>query len=491
MNDFVLLSVDEMYKADALAMKAGVPGLELMEAAGRAIAAAIARRWRKQPVSVLCGPGNNGGDGFVVARLLGESGWPVRLGLLGDRDRLKGDAAANADRWQGPVEPLAAEILDGRALVVDALFGAGLTREIDGLARDVIEAINERKLDCVAVDIPSGVDGDSGAVMGAAAKAAVTVTFFRPKPGHFLLPGRRLSGDLEVADIGIPESVLGDIGPRPSRTWVNDPALWRDELPRPDLADNKYSRGHAVIAGGPEMTGAARLAARAARRAGAGLVTITTPPDVFLVYAREETGTLIKPVEGPEEFRDFIADPRKNAILIGPGAGVTGDTRDRVLAALALNKACVFDADALTVFKDQPEALFAAVASPVLLTPHEGEFGRVFPGLSGGKLERARRAAEQSGCVVLLKGADTVIAAPDGRAIINANAPAALATAGSGDVLAGLALGLIAQGINKGMEVFAAAAAAAWIHGAAAAAIGPGLIAEDLPDALPPVLAGV
>ena len=488
MNDFALLSVEEMYKADALAIKAGVPGLKLMEAAGRAIAAAVAGRWQKQPVAVLCGPGNNGGDGFVAARLLRQSGWPVRLGLLGGRDRLKGDAAVNADLWEGETDVLAAEILDGRALVIDALFGAGLAREIGGQARRVIEAINQRGLDCLAVDIPSGVDGDTGEVLGVAAEAALTVTFFRPKPGHFLLPGRRLSGDLEVADIGIPESVLGEIKPR---TRLNDPALWRDELPRPDLADNKYRRGHAVIAGGPEMTGAARLAARAARRVGAGLVTITTPPDVFTVYAREETGTLIKPVEGPEEFRDFIADRRKNAVLIGPGAGVTGATRAMVLAALALNKACVLDADALTVFKDKPEVLFDAVASPVLLTPHEGEFGRLFPTIDGGKLERARRAAEQSGCVVLLKGADTVIAAADGRAVINANAPPVLATAGSGDVLAGLALGLIVQGVNNGMEVFAAAAAAAWIHGAAGAAIGPGLIAEDLPDALPPVLAGL
>ena len=399
MNDFVILSVEEMYKADALAIKAGAPGLELMEAAGRAVSDAVAGRWRKQPVAVLCGPGNNGGDGFVAARLLRQNGWPVRLGLLGGRENLKGDAAANADLWTGETDVLAPEILDDRALVVDALFGAGLAREIGGMARRVIEAINERGLDCLAVDIPSGVDGDTGEVLGVAAKAALTVTFFRPKPGHFLLPGRRLSGDLEVADIGIPESVLGEIKPR---TRLNDPAWWREELPRPDLADNKYRRGHAVIAGGPEMTGAARLAARSARRVGAGLVTITTPPEVFLVYAMEETGTLIKPVEGPQEFRDFIADRRKNAVLIGPGAGVTKGTRDQVLAALALNKTCVLDADALTVFKGKPEALFDAIASPVLLTPHEGEFARIFPGLTGGKkalaitiaVNRARGAAD-------------------------------------------------------------------------------------------------
>jgi len=484
MANTTLLSVEEMYRADALATKGGVTGIELMEAAGRAVFNAIEGRWDKQPVAILCGPGNNGGDGFVIARLLKEAGWPVRLSLLGDRRALKGNAAFNAGLWEGETEPLSLESLDGLKLVVDALFGAGLARPVDGIARDVIEAINERELDCVAVDIPSGVHGDTGQAMGVAPRAQVTVTFFCGKPGHWLLPGREFRGDLQIADIGIPETVLGDIQPR---TYLNDPSLWLAALPKHELTDNKYQRGHAVIIGGAEMTGAARLAARAARRMGAGLVTITTPPEAFTIYAAEEAGTLIKSVEDQAAFADFLSDPRLNAVLIGPGAGVEKGTRDKVLTVLGMEKASVLDADAITVFSDDPAALFSAIRSPCVLTPHEGEFGRIFPDVTGGKLERTREAAKRSGATVLLKGADTVIARPDGEAAINANAPAELATAGSGDVLAGIILGLMAQSL----DAFDAARAAAWIHGAAGASAGTGLIAEDLPDALPQVLSGI
>ncbi len=481
MYDDALLTVDEMRRADALAATGGIPSLDLMEAAGRAVARHIVRRWPKQPLAILCGPGNNGGDGFVVARLLDGSGWPVRVFLLGERAALKGDARVNAERWRGAVALLDGSLPDDCRLVVDALFGAGLARPLDGAAAAAIEAVNARSMICVAVDMPSGVSGDTGEVLGMAPAAAATVTFFRRKPGHLLLPGRQLCGDVTVADIGIPASVLDEIAPR---TFANGPGLWRHRFPRPAPADNKYSRGHAVVVGGAEMTGAARLAARGARRIGAGVVTIAAPPEVFSIYASDAPGTLVKPVADAIAFADLLADGRKNAVLIGPGAGVNETTKERVLAALGAGKACVLDADALTVFEDDPGALFRAAPPSWLLTPHEGEFQRLFPG-AGDKLARARRAASTSGAGIVLKGADTVIAAPDGRAIINEGAPPGLATAGSGDVLAGFALGLMAQG----MADFEAAAAATWLHGAAAAAFGPGLIAEDLCEVLPGVLA--
>lgn len=481
--DCALLSVEEMYRADSLAIRGGVPGLTLMEAAGTAIARAIRRRFRPRPVAVLCGPGNNGGDGFVVARLLAMEGWPVRLGLLGAPDTLKGDAAANAARWRGPIQPLHPDLLAGDPLVVDALFGAGLARPLDGIARTLIEAINARDLDCIGVDVPSGVHGDRGEVLGVAPRCRLTVTFFRAKPGHLLLPGRDLSGELIVADIGIPAATLGEIR---LATFANAPALWQQHLPRIALAGNKYHRGHAVVVGGDEMTGASRLAAESARRMGAGLVTIAAAPSVHAIYAAGRPGTIVARIGDDTALQALCSDPRRNALLIGPGAGVSAQTRQRVLMLLGLAKPCVLDADALTVFRDDPGGLFAAIKAPCVLTPHEGEFVRLFPD-PGDKLSRARAAAARSGAVIVLKGADTVIAAPDGQAAINGNAPAELATAGSGDVLAGMVLGLLAQG----MPPFAAAAAAVWLHGEAARLIGPGLIAEDLIDALPQTLAGL
>ncbi len=477
-----LLTVEEMARADGAAIAGGVPGLDLMEAAGAAVAGEIRERWPERPVSVLCGPGNNGGDGFVAARLLGEAGWPVHVSLLGSADELGGDAAINAGRWTGGVETLDGGLPGDCRLVVDALFGAGLARPLEGTALAAVETVNERvetgELDCVAVDMPSGVHGDSGQVLGAAVKSRLTVTFFRPKPGHLLFPGRALTGDLVVADIGIPDQVLADIRPM---THANGPDLWLERYPWPKVEGNKYDRGHAVIAGGPEMTGAARLAAFAARRIGAGLVTIAVPELAFPVYAAGAPGVIVKPLApkkaGDAEFEAYLSDSRRVACLVGPGSGLDAVTRGRVLTALKSGQTTILDADALSVFEDDPEFLFPAISGPCLLTPHEGEFRRLFPG-TGDKLSRTREAAETSGAVVLLKGPDTVIAAPGGRAVVNADAPPELATAGSGDVLAGFVLGLIAQG----MDVFDAACAAVWLHGRAAAAFGPGLIAEDLPD---------
>ena len=472
-----LLSVAEMARADALAIEGGTPGVELMEAAGRAVADRICLRWASRPTTVLCGPGNNGGDGFVIARLLAGRGWPVRVALLGDRARLKGDAAVNAERWAGPVEPMSAAALADAELAVDAIFGAGLDREVAGAARAAIEAVGGRP--CVAVDVPSGVDGDTGAIRGAAARADLTVTFFRRKPGHLLAPGRFSMGEVHVADIGIPDDVLGRIAPA---AFANEPALWEGALRWPQPGDHKYSRGHAVIAGGAEMTGAARLAARAAMRIGAGMVSVLCPPEARAVYAAALTGPLVVAAEDAAEFAAYLGDARRTASLVGPGAGLGEATRRTALAALGSGKPAVLDADALTVFADAPKTLFAAIGAAIL-TPHEGEFARLFDA-AGDKPRRARAAAARSGAVVLLKGADTAIAAPDGRLAINANAPPDLATAGAGDVLAGLALGLLAQGLPP----FEAASAAAWIHGEAAAGFGPGLIAEDLPELVPPVL---
>jgi ADP-dependent NAD(P)H-hydrate dehydratase / NAD(P)H-hydrate epimerase len=478
-----LLTPQQMGEADRLAIAGGVPGIELMENAGRAIADAVSRRWAPQPAVVLCGPGNNGGDGFVAARLLAERGWPARVALLGTVEALRGDAALAAGRWHGAVEPLQPSALDGAALAVDGIFGAGLARPVEGVARAVIEAIDDRRLPVVAIDVPSGVDGATGEVRGIAPRAALTVTFFRKKPGHLLLPGRSYCGDTVLAQIGIPDAVLDRVAPD---TAANKPDWWLGAFPWPTLGSHKYSRGHAIVAGGAVMTGAARLAARAAARLGAGLVTVAAPQGAFPIYAAALTGVIVQPIAGLEDFRALLADPRRNAALIGPGATVGDETQDKTLAILAAGKRTVLDADALTSFSDNPETLFSAIRSPCVMTPHDGEFSRLFD-TAGSKPERARRAARQSGAVILLKGADTVIAAPDGRVAINANAPPQLATAGSGDVLAGMVLGLLAQG----MEPFAAAAAAVWIHGAAASRFGPGLISEDLLELVPTVLKGL
>jgi NAD(P)H-hydrate epimerase len=478
----VLLTVAEMGRADAAAIAGGIRGITLMEAAGRAVAAEAFRRWGPRPTLVLCGPGNNGGDGYVAARHLAAAGWQVRLAALVPAAALKGDAALAAARWSGPTVALDGSALADRPLIVDALFGAGLARPLEGAARTMAEAVARRDLDCIGVDVPSGVHGDTGMVLGAAPPCRVTVTFFRRKPGHLLLPGRALCGELVVADIGIPDRVLEAIAPRQRE---NGPSAWREVLPVRRLEDHKYRRGHALLVAGGGMAGAIRLAARAARRVGAGLVSVAAPAKSQAAIAADWPGTILLPLGAPDALPALLADSRRNALLVGPGAGADEATAARTRAILATRRATVLDADALTAFAGHPAGLFAAIAGPCVMTPHEGEFARLFDlPASLGKLERARRAAAASGAVVLLKGADTVIAAPDGQALINANAPPELATGGSGDVLAGLAVGLLAQNV----PALAAAGAAAWLHGAAAARFGPGLIAEDLVEALPAVL---
>ncbi|WP_233237190.1 NAD(P)H-hydrate dehydratase [Bordetella sp. LUAb4] len=478
-----LLTPAEMARADRAAMAAGHAGTALMEAAGEAVARAVQARWQRGSVVVLCGPGNNGGDGFVVARCLAAAGWPVVVALLGERAALRGDAAHHAALWTGEVVPLTPAVLDGAEGVIDALFGAGLARDIEGVARATLAAVDTLGLPVCAVDVPSGVDGASGQVRGIAVAADFTVTFFRKKPGHLLLPGRQLCGELVLADIGIPDSVLSEV---PPLAHENGPALWLAHFPWPRMDGHKYARGHALVVGGAVMTGAARLSAMGAARVGAGLVTVAAPTSAWQVYASALTSIMVQPLAHAGALEEVLRDERKNAMAIGPGAGVTAQTRRHVLAALATGRAVVLDADAITAFAGQGERLFEAIHGPCVMTPHEGEFGRLFPG-AGSKTDRARAAAAKSGAIVLLKGPDTVIAAPDGRVVINTNAPPDLATGGSGDVLTGLITGLLAQG----MTAFDAAACAAWLHGEAADSFGPGLIAEDIPAQIPAVLRGL
>jgi NAD(P)H-hydrate epimerase len=503
-----LLTVGEMTVADRTAIAGGVPGTTLMENAGRAVAAAVQARFALGTAVVLCGPGNNGGDGFVAARQLQAAGWRVRLGLLGAVEELQGDAAYHAQLWDGEVADLSPELLDGADVAVDALFGAGLSRPLEGAPRAVVEALTARGLPTVAVDVPSGITGDDGQLLGElAVRAACTVTFFRKKPGHLLLPGRQHCGPVVLADIGIQDRVLDTAcadtgGPA---TFENDPGLFARRWPWRTLGDHKYSFGHALVVGGGTATGAARLACRAALRVGAGLVTAAVPAAALPIYAQATAAVITAPVDDADALDRLLADERINALLLGPGAGVGEATRARALTLLATGRAVVLDADALTSFAGTADALAAAVQGPAVLTPHAGEFARLFPDLGGDKdlggerhlgddrhlggdkLSRARIAARRTRATVLLKGADTVIAGPDGRAAINANAPPELATAGAGDVLAGLVAGALAQGL----PAFEAACAAAWLHGEAARGVGPGLIADDLPDRVPAALAAL
>ncbi|HLZ06422.1 MAG TPA: NAD(P)H-hydrate dehydratase [Bradyrhizobium sp.] len=485
-----VLTTAEMERADRLSIAAGTPGFALMLSAGQAVAEAASDLVQEGPILVVVGPGNNGGDGFVAAAELAAQGREVSVILMCERDALKGDAASAAKGWKYPVLPFNAQAIGRPALIIDALFGAGLSRQIGGEAFEMIEAINATGVPVLAVDLPSGVNGTSAAVMGTAVRATETVTFFRKKPAHLLLPGRLQCGRVRVADIGIDAHVLEEIRPQ---AFENTPQVWRRSFPVPRIEGHKYARGHAlVLSGDMAATGAARMAARASLRAGAGLVTLASPRDALAINAAALTAVMVKAVDNPVQFAELVADRRYNACIIGPGAGVGERTTQFVHAALSARRRLVLDADALTSFADAPERLFEAIkasADPqAVLTPHEGEFPRLFSDLSNkypgrSKLERVRAAAERSGAIVLLKGPDTTVASPDGRATIASNAPPWLATAGAGDVLAGIIAGLMAQDV----PAFEAASMGVWMHGEAAQEAGPGLIAEDLPETMPAV----
>ncbi|MCS0496103.1 NAD(P)H-hydrate dehydratase [Ancylobacter sp. MQZ15Z-1] len=482
-----LLTPDEMGRADALTIAGRVPGERLMEHAGAAVARVAGRQAAVgSRVLVLCGPGNNGGDGFVAARLMAGMGYRVRVALLGAREALKGDAALMAGRWSGPVEAAAEASLAPVDLVIDALFGAGLARDLDGAARELVERLNAAALPVVAVDLPSGIDGASGAVRGSAVRARWSVTFFRAKPGHLLMPGRLHCGELTVADIGIGPATLDVIR---SQAFENVPELWGGGFPVPRAEGHKYSRGHLVAVSGPaQATGATRLAARAALRAGAGLVTVACPAAALAIHAANLSAIMVRPVEDADGLAHLLADPRLATVVIGPGVGVGQGARDKLRACA--DRRVVIDADLISSFAGAPDELAQAMSlSPAAVaTPHDGEFAKLFAGheevLSPpSKIERVRAAARLLGIVVVLKGPDTVVAAPDGRAAVAANAPPWLATAGAGDVLSGIVGGLLSQG----MPAFEAACAGVWVHGEAAREAGPGLVADDLIDALRPV----
>lgn len=488
-----LLTPAEMAEADRRTIAAGTPGIALMEKAGRAVADRVASGHPLGTrIVVACGPGNNGGDGFVAARVLRERGYRARVLLLGSREALTGDAAEAAKGWTEPVERISAAALADAGVIVDALFGAGLARDLEGLAKAAVETVAAAKVPIVAVDLPSGIDGANGRVRGAAVRATETVTFCRRKPGHLLLPGRIHTGRLHVADIGISAAAVAAVNPR---TFADEPALWRDLFPVPRIDGHKYDRGHALVVSGPaHATGAARLAARAALRVGAGLVTVAGPRAAVPVLAANLTAVMVGEAEGARGLAKLLADPRLNVVLLGPGQGVGRSTRDCVAAAAKAKRALVLDADALTSFSESPESLARAIstAAAAILTPHEGEFARLFnrePQITRAesKIEKVRVSAARLRAVVVLKGPDTAIASPDGRAAIAANAPPWLATAGTGDVLSGLIAGLLAQG----MPPFEAASAAVWLHGECGNEFGPGLIAEDLPEALPAILRGL
>jgi ADP-dependent NAD(P)H-hydrate dehydratase / NAD(P)H-hydrate epimerase len=472
-----ILTPDEMYQADALC---GVPSLKLMENAGRAVAAEIVQRYKACHVAIICGPGNNGGDGFVVARLLKKRKWRVSVFLVGERAKLKGDAAAMAAKWKGGVgnsQDFEKSIggKTGPRLIVDAIYGAGLNRDFPGYLADGIHGAG---IPVVSIDVPSGVDGLTGQPRGCSVIADLTVTFFRKKPAHVLQPGRRLCGEIVVADIGIADAIADQL---PLRLFENQ----KPSLPDLRAEDHKFKRGHALVWSGPELsTGAARLVAMAAARSGAGLTTTVGSRDALRIHAAHLTSIMLKPVESLDDLSALLDDKRVTAICIGPAAGVDETTRNAVLRILKSGIATVLDADALRVFADEPEALFAAIKfnpeRPVVMTPHEGEFESLFSGLcasANSKVERATQAAAKSAAIIILKGSDTVIALPNSFASVNTNAPAKLATAGSGDVLAGVVTGLLAQG----MDAFNAACAAVWLHADAANRCARRtIIAEDL-----------
>lgn len=479
-----VLTVKEMYAADKAANESGIETYDLMEAAGRGVADAVIRLMPAAPVAVLCGPGNNGGDGFVAARRLRELGRNVTVCLLGDVDALEGDAARAAKEWDGPVSPLGEDSLDGAGVVIDALFGAGLSRPLEGAPAALADTAASRQIPVVAVDVPSGLDGDRACPKGdgPAFRAALTITFFRKKPAHVLMPGAAYCGEIIVHDIGIPASVLPAINPAARE---NTPDFWKDGVPKPDAMGHKHSRGRlAVISGGEFMTGAARLSARAGQRVGAGFVTLYGDEAATRINAAHETSIVLKAAARGDAMVQAVKEFHPAATIIGPGAGRDDRTKDMVLGLLEAGSPVVLDADALSIFEDDEEVFYKALHDKAVLTPHDGEFARVFPkeaGAKASKIEKARSAAKRSGAVVLCKGPDTVIARPDGLVLVNTVSSPFLASAGTGDVLSGMIGGLLAQGV----EPFAAACMGAWIHGRAGQGIGPGLIAEDLIRATP------
>ncbi|MEZ6028995.1 MAG: NAD(P)H-hydrate dehydratase [Hyphomonadaceae bacterium] len=488
-----ILTCEEVRAAEQRAVSAGISLWALMRKAGQACADVLHAEFPVGRVVVLAGPGNNGGDAFVAARRLRDLGRNVWVFDLPPKDVRTAEGQAALNELAGPRQPLEDMRIAPGDIVLDGLFGAGLSRPLEGEALWAVEQVNASGASVVAIDVPSGVNGDVGTVQGAAVRADVTVTFCCKKPAHVLQPAASLCGDVIPAEIGFGQ-FADEIGGGMLRE--NGPALWSHALRWPQAAAHKHSRGRlAVVSGGIANTGAARLAAQAGLRSGAGLVTLYCPPAALAVVASSVTAVMVSGFTDAESLE--TQTDRANAVVIGPAAGVTPQTRANVEALLRAGRPSVLDADALSVFADDAEALALltvngemvrdnegqAKGAYVVLTPHVGEFERLRPGLldkSPSRITAAVNTAAMTGCVVLLKGPDTVIAAPDGRAVVNTHATPFLATAGSGDVLAGLVGGLMAQGLSA----FDAACAGAWVHGDAGLRAGPGMTSEDLDGSL-------
>lgn len=471
-----ILTPQEMLAAEQAVINAGTDRFTLMHRAGEAVAEFVHAHWPDGRIQVLCGPGGNGGDGFIAAAKLAKFWRNVEVYCTHPVSELTGDTARAASEWDGPVHKLEDALNSQPDLILDALYGAGLARPLEGPAA----MLAQRGGRVISVDVPSGIDGYTAKPLGPAFQAEATITFAALRPAHVLLPGSAFSGPVMVADIGVPlQTVLAE----------NSPALWHSQMPQPGFGVHKYQRGHLkVVSGGPWNTGAARLTARAGLRAGAGLVTMLSPPDAAGVHAAHLTAIMLAPFVTPDDLATYAA--QSTAMVIGPAAGITAATRANVEALLKGPARLLLDADALTVFGEDPEALFKQLRPTDILTPHEGEFSRLFGELlatSDNKVQAARAAAAKAGCVILLKGADTVIAQPDGNALVNTHATRWLATAGSGDVLAGIIAGFMAQGV----DTFVAAAIGCWLHGEAGRRVGAGLIAEDIEMQLPIILSAL
>lgn len=474
-----VLSTVEIRNIEKKAIDSGFTSeLELMQRAGQMAAEKIAKHYGATPTLVICGPGNNGGDGFVVAQSLFQKGWDVSVASFKNIDDLAITARALARRYEGKIVPLSLDQIKNKdpKIIIDALFGIGLSKPISKELRDIIDYVNKSGCKIISIDISSGIESDSGEILENAFNSELTITFIAKKPGHLLLPGRVHSGKVLLCDIGIKYD--------DSLCYENVPELWLSKLPRRDFYSHKYNYGHSVIIGGEKIVGAAKLASKAALRIGSGLVTLLSEPSVFSIYA----GSLDSVIVSSDTIDRHLSDPRKNTYLVGPGNGVNEKTKTNILSILKAQKNCIIDADGITSFSEDRDTLFKAIKnsnSNIVLTPHYGEFKKLFPSLGGkNKLEAAREAAKMSGAVIVYKGADTVIASPDGKGVINTNAPPTLATAGSGDILSGIITGLIAQGMNS----FEAASAGVWIHGASADLHGEGLISEDIIDKIPSIL---
>jgi hydroxyethylthiazole kinase-like uncharacterized protein yjeF len=477
----LLLTPKEMAAVDAAAAETGIDSFGLMTNAGGAVAAAAMRLYPgAHRFAVLCGPGNNGGDGYVAARFLAESGAGVSVFHLGDPDKLQGDALRARSECTVASEPLASYEPRPGDTIIDALFGAGLSRDVPPEAAYAMTAIRKAGLPVIAVDLPSGIHGATGEVLGTAFAASHTITFMTRKPGHLLMPGRELCGTLEVADIGIPGRIVR--AQAVSGIAENTPARWAHLMPSSKMETHKYKRGHLVVFSGTSgKTGAARMSAISGLKAGAGLVTIAAPPDAVSENSAHLTAVMLREVDGITALEAWLEDDRLQTFVLGPGFGIGEQARD--YAAALSDRHLVLDADGITSFRQEPKRLFDLFAggeTRLVLTPHDGEFARLFPDIAAnteiGKVGKAQMAAKRANAAIVFKGADTVIAAPDGRALINTNAPVWLATAGSGDVLAGIIGALLTQGL----PAFEAAAAGVYLHGMAGQRAGKGLTAEDL-----------